>query len=84
MYKKLSQARCYGCDRTFDDEAARDKHASKCCPELLEAARRADADEDGDDARAAAAAAAHDASPLCYVCGRTCPTTHGFGFHVAK
>ena len=40
LHKKLSLVKCYGCERTFSDPEARDKHAKKCCPELMAEASR--------------------------------------------
>ena len=66
--------KCYGCERTFSDPEARDKHAKKCCPELMaEASKEEEEDVVGRP---------HDLSPKCYVCGKTCATLAGFGFHV--
>ena len=74
LHKKLSLVKCYGCERTFSDPEARDKHAKKCCPELMaEASREEEEDVVGRP---------HDLSPKCYVCGKTCATLAGFGFHV--
>lgn len=75
LHKKLSLMKCYGCERTFSDPEARDKHAKKCCPELM--AEAAHVEEDDVVGRS------HDLSPTCYVCGKTCATLAGFKFHVA-
>ena len=71
LHKKLSLVKCYDCERTFSDPEARDKHAKKCCPELMaEASREEDEDVVGRP---------HDLSPKCYVCGKTAPRSRASG-----